>query len=82
MTRLLPVAPQPAHDRLQVQLSGPEQEVRLRLLDGLGRVVQQQLCRQQTQLEVSGLTPGLYYLVAEDATGQRLPGSQKVIIGF
>jgi hypothetical protein len=82
MTRLLPVAPQPAHDRLQVQLSGPEQEVRLRLLDGLGRVVQQQLCRQQTQLEVSGLTPGLYYLVAEDATGQRLLGSQKVIIGF
>jgi hypothetical protein len=44
--------------------------------------VQQQLCRQQAQLEVSGLTPGLYYLVAEDATGQRLPGSQKVIIGF
>jgi hypothetical protein len=82
MTRLLPVAPQPAHDRLQVQLSGPEQEVGLRLLDGLGRVVQQQLCRQQAQLEVSGLPPGLYYLVAEDATGQRLPGSQRVIIGF
>jgi hypothetical protein len=79
--RLLPVVPQPAHDRLQVQLTGPEQEVMLRLLDSVGRVVQQQLCHQQVQLEVSALTPGLYYLVAEDATGQRLPGSQKVVIG-
>jgi hypothetical protein len=81
VTRLLPAVPQPAHDRLQVQLSGPEQEVRLRLLDGLGRVVLQQLCRQQAQLEVSALAPGLYYLVAEDAAGQRLPGSQKVVVG-
>lgn len=78
--RILPVVPQPAHDRLQVQLIGPEQEVRIRLLDGLGRVVQQQLCRQQAQMEVSTLARGLYYLVAEDAAGQRLPGSQKVVI--
>jgi hypothetical protein len=82
VTRLLPVAPQPAHNRLQVQLTGPDQEVKLRLLDGLGRVMQQQLCHQQAQLEVNALPPGLYYLVAEDAAGQRLPGSQKVIIGY
>jgi hypothetical protein len=80
VVRLLPVAPQPAHDRLQVQLTGPEQDIKLRLLDGLGRVVQQQLCRQQAQLEVGALAPGLYYLVAEDAAGQRVPGSQKVLI--
>jgi hypothetical protein len=78
---LLPVAPQPAHAVVQVQLAGTAQaEITLRLLDGLGRVVRQQRCQQQAQLEVSALPPGLYYLVAEDAAGQRLPGSQKVIV--
>ncbi|WP_198172501.1 heparinase II/III domain-containing protein [Hymenobacter ginkgonis] len=77
---LLPVLPQPAHAVLQVQLTGPAQDVTLRLLDGLGRVVRQQRCRQQTQLEVGALAPGLYYLVADDAAGQRLAGSQKVLL--
>ncbi|MGI4737919.1 MAG: heparinase II/III domain-containing protein [Janthinobacterium lividum] len=78
--RLLPVLPQPAHDVLQVQVAGPAQEITLRLLDGLGRAVRQQSCQQQAQLDVSTLAPGLYYLVATTADGQRLPGSQKVLV--
>ena len=77
---LLPVRPQPAHDELHVQLAGSEAEMTISLLDGLGRVVRQVRARQQTQLEVSTLAPGLYYLVAHDAAGQPLPGRQKVVI--
>ncbi len=77
---LLPVTPQPAHAVVQVQLSGAAQAVTLRLFDGLGRVVRQQRCQQQTQLEISALPPGLYYLVAEAEDGRRLPGGQKVLL--
>ena len=77
---LLPAVPQPAHDVLQVQVAGPAQEVVLRLLDGAGRLVHQQYCRQQAQVEVSTLAPGIYYLSAYDAAGQRLPGSQKIVV--
>ncbi|RZK55886.1 MAG: hypothetical protein EOO59_10240, partial [Hymenobacter sp.] len=67
---LLPVVPQPAHDWLQAQVVGTAEPVTLRLLDGLGRVVRQQACQPAARVEVSGLPPGIYYLVAHDATGQ------------
>jgi hypothetical protein len=72
---LLPVFPQPARDWLRVQLTGSEQPVLLRLLDGLGRVVRQQPCQTEAQLDVSGLPAGLYYLVANGAAGR-----QKVVL--
>jgi hypothetical protein len=72
---LLPVFPQPARDWLRVQVTGAEQPVTLRLLDGLGRVVRQQSCETETQIEVGGLPAGLYYLVADGAAGR-----QKVVI--
>jgi hypothetical protein len=72
---LLPVFPQPARDWLRVQVSGTEQPTMLRLLDSLGRVVRQQPCESETQLEVGGLPAGLYYLVADGAAGR-----QKVVI--
>ncbi|MGI4734368.1 MAG: heparinase II/III domain-containing protein [Janthinobacterium lividum] len=77
---LLPASPQPAHAVLRVQVVGTTQPVTLRLLDGLGRVVRQQLCQQSAQLEVGALPPGLYYLVAYDAAGQPLAGRQKVLV--
>jgi hypothetical protein len=77
---LLPVTPQPAHEILWVQVAGTTQPVTLRLLDGLGRVVSQQLCQQSAQLVVGALPPGLYYLTAYDAAGQPLAGRQKVLI--
>lgn len=77
---LLPVAPQPAADWLRVQLASTDAEVTLRLFDGLGRMVHQQRVRQQAQLAVGALAPGLYYLVAYDAAGQPLAGRQKVLI--
>jgi hypothetical protein len=73
---LLPVFPQPARGWLRVQVAGPaNQPVTLRLLDGLGRAVRQQACRTETQLDVSGLPAGLYYLVADGVAGR-----QKVLI--
>jgi hypothetical protein len=77
---LLPTLPQPATDWLQVQLAGTDEEVTLRLLDGLGRTVHQQRVRQQARLAVGGFPPGLYYLVAYDAAGQLLAGRRKVLI--
>jgi hypothetical protein len=79
---LLPVFPQPARHRLTVPIAGPEQDVALQLFDGLGREVAHQHGRQQpAELDVSQLTPGLYYLVAHDASGQPLPGRQKIVVG-
>ena len=77
---LLPAFPQPARDWLRVQVAGTEQPVTLRLLDNLGRVVRQQLCQSEAQMQVSGLPAGLYYLVADGAAGQPLGGRQKVVI--
>ncbi|MGI4871519.1 MAG: heparinase II/III domain-containing protein [Janthinobacterium lividum] len=79
-TTLLPIAPQPAHDELRMQLTGPEQNVTLRLLDNLGRVVRQVTARQQAQVSLSGLVPGLYYLVGIGEDGKRLSGGQKVVV--
>ncbi len=77
---LLPVFPQPAHDRLRVQVAGTDQPVTLRLLDNLGRVVRQQQCQAEAQLDVGGLPAGIYHLLAIDAAGQPLAGRQKVVI--
>ena len=77
---LLPVFPQPAHGALRVQVAGTEQPVTLRLLDGMGRVVHQQLCQSEAQVQVSGLPVGIYYLAATDAAGQPLAGRQKVVL--
>jgi hypothetical protein len=71
-TTLLPVFPQPARGWLRVQVAGSaDQPVMLRLLDGLGRVVRQQACHSETQLDVSGLPAGLYYLVADGVAGRQ-----------
>jgi hypothetical protein len=77
---LLPILPQPATDWLEVRLTGTDEEVNLRLLDGLGRTVHQQRVRQHARLSVSALQPGIYYLVAYNAAGQPLAGRQKVLI--
>jgi hypothetical protein len=77
---LLPVFPQPAHGSLRVQVAGTGQPTTLRLRDGLGRVVRQQLCQTETQLDVGGLPAGIYYLVATDAAGRPLADGQKVVL--
>jgi hypothetical protein len=71
--------PQPAQHTLWVQLSDPLPVVSLRLLDATGRVVRQVQFQQKMQLDVSALSPGLYYLQAQDAAGQPL-ASQKVLL--
>lgn len=77
---LLPAYPQPAHRVLYVTVAGAAQDVTLQLFDGLGREVGRQLCRQRTELDVSTLPVGLYYLVAHTAAGQPLPGRQKIVV--
>jgi len=77
---LLPVVPQPTHGVLHVQLTGSDADVTLQLRNALGQVVRQLRARQQAQLDVSMLAPGLYYLAAYDAAGQPLAGSQKVLL--
>ncbi len=74
-TASLRVFPQPARDWLRVQLTSSALPITLQLLDNLGRVVRQQLCQAETQLDVRGLPAGLYYLVAS-GTAER----QKVVI--
>ncbi|GAA4035960.1 hypothetical protein GCM10022409_21030 [Hymenobacter glaciei] len=79
---LLPAFPQPARHVLTVALTGPAQNVGLRLFDSLGREVARQHGHQPlTELDVSQLMPGLYYLVAHDANGHPLPGRQKIVVG-
>lgn len=77
---LLPAYPQPAHRVLYVTVSGAAQDVTLQLFDGLGREVGRQHGRQRTELDVSTLPVGLYYLVAHNAAGQLLPGRQKIVV--
>jgi hypothetical protein len=77
---LRPVFPQPARGWLHVQVAGTEQPVMLLLRDGLGRVVRQQRCQFEAQVEVGGLPAGIYYLSATDAAGQPLAGRQQVIL--
>jgi hypothetical protein len=81
MSALQPAFPQPALHAFQVGISGADQQVELLLSDGLGKVVRRQHCRQQARVDVSTLAPGLYYLTAYDATGHRMPGSQKIVVG-
>ncbi|MBF9239677.1 T9SS type A sorting domain-containing protein [Hymenobacter sp. BT683] len=77
---LRPAFPQPVRHLLTVTTTGPEQDVTLQLFDGLGREVARQPSHHQpAQLDVSQLTPGLYYLVGHDASGQPLPGRQKIV---
>ena len=77
---LLPAYPQPARHVLYVTVAGAAQDVTLQLLDGLGREVGRQHCRQRTELDVSTLPVGLYYLVAHTAAGEPLPGRQKIVV--
>lgn len=79
---LLPALPQPAATTLLVQVAGTNQPVTLLLLDGVGRKVRQQLCHQQAQIDVSMLTPGLYYLVGYDEAGRPLAGRQTIVVGL
>ncbi|MGI4761181.1 MAG: heparinase II/III domain-containing protein [Janthinobacterium lividum] len=72
--------PQPARYTLWVQFTNPLTEVQLRLFDATGRVVRQLSFQQQTQLDVSPLAPGLYFLQALDADGRPLAPSQKVLL--
>jgi len=72
--------PQPARHTLWVQFADPQAEVQLRLLDATGRAVRQLSFRQQTQLEVGTLAPGLYFLQALGAQGQPLAPNQKVLL--
>ena len=72
--------PQPARHTLWVQFADPQAEVQLRLLDATGRAVRQLRFRQQTQLEVGTLAPGLYFLQALGADGRPLAPNQKVLL--
>ncbi|WP_229725525.1 T9SS type A sorting domain-containing protein [Hymenobacter baengnokdamensis] len=74
--------PLPAQHTLHVRFSDPQAEVYLRLLDATGRPVRQLRFRQYTQLDTSSLAPGLYFLQAQDANGQALAASQKVVVSL
>jgi hypothetical protein len=72
--------PVPAYQTLWVRYADPAPEVLLQLRDATGRVVQQLRFRQQTQLDISTLPAGIYYLQGY-AEGSQLPtASQKVVV--
>jgi hypothetical protein len=74
----LSVFPVPASQNLTVAYPNPLTEVYLRLLNQKGQTVLHQQFRQQVQLSVSSLAPGLYMLQAADAAGQPLAKPVKV----
>jgi hypothetical protein len=76
----LTMYPVPAHAELNVSFANPAMEVQLRLLNQKGQVVLQEKLRGQTQLDVSRLAPGLYFLQALDAAGKQLSKTQKLTI--
>ncbi|MCB2407720.1 heparinase II/III domain-containing protein [Hymenobacter lucidus] len=80
----LTVAPNPAHDFLQVSYSGPadQEDLQLQLTDQQGRTVLRQRMRRAVQLNVSSLAPGLYFLRATDAAGHAVGKGQKVLLGL
>ena len=67
---------------LQVQVLGLADEVTLRLLNGLGRVVRRQRSRSPLRLAVGSLGPGRYFLLATDTAGQLLADCQCIVIGL
>jgi hypothetical protein len=72
--------PVPTRQTLMVRYTDPTAELRLQLRDATGRVVQQLRFRQQTQLDVSTLPAGIYYLQA-NGEGDQLPAaSQKIVV--
>lgn len=71
--------PVPAQRTVWVQ-SEAATELRLHLRDATGRVVRRLTMQQQTQLDVSTLPPGIYYLQAY-AAGNLLPvATQKIVV--
>ena len=88
LNKHLRVWPNPASDVLQISLALPEGAevhggVRAMLLDGTGRVVQEQPVRQNlnvlnANLDVSALPAGTYYLHVRD--GKRWLAGSKVVV--
>jgi hypothetical protein len=71
--------PIPAQHTLWVRCDAAP-DMRLRLCDGTGRVVRQRQFQQQTQVDISNLPAGIYYLQVY-ADGSQLPtASQRVVV--
>jgi hypothetical protein len=71
--------PVPARHSLWVRYDAGA-EARLQLRDATGRVVRQLTFRQQTQLDVSSLPAGVYYLQAYAVDSQQPVASQKLVV--
>lgn len=71
--------PIPARHSLWVRYDAVA-EVRLQLRDATGRVVRQLTFQQQTQLNISSLPAGVYYLQAYAIDGQQPAASQKIVV--
>jgi hypothetical protein len=76
----LVVAPVPAHQQLQVSLTGASGEMRLRLWASDGKIIREQKFHQQLTLDVSAISAGIYYLQAVDLQGQEISPVKKIII--
>lgn len=73
--------PVPAQHTLWVRYAGADAEMLLRLRDATGRPVRQLRFRQQTQLDVSHLPAGIYYLQVYASDGSQPPtASQKIVV--
>jgi hypothetical protein len=73
-TRLV-LAPNPAHDRLDIRMNGTEDEVHLSLFDATGRMVRTWVERSATgqlTIPVSALDAGSYTIMAANASGELL----------
>jgi len=79
-TATLTAAPIPTQDFLTVTYPDSPAEIHLTLFDQQGRPVLQTNFRQQTQLNVSALANGLYFLRATDSSGQPVTRPQRVLI--
>lgn len=60
------LVPNPAKDRLVIQLEGLEQNSMLTIVDVLGREVIHMHINKQTELDVRGLSKGIYRVRARD----------------
>ncbi|WP_179225438.1 heparinase II/III domain-containing protein [Hymenobacter mucosus] len=76
----LHIAPVPAQDYLTISWANPAQKVRVRLLNNLGQTVLQQAFQHSTTLNISTLSPGIYYAVLVDEAGHMLTTSEKVVV--
>lgn len=72
--------PQPADHTLTVLCLEPATEVHAHLLDATGRLVREVRFQAQTQLDISTLPVGLYYLQVFDISGKPLAAGQKVLL--